>query len=104
MYHWFVFTDFVLLDQENRLREQESRNIVAWLSPLNFWVKQNHYFSARQGKTGEWFLNAPEFKQWIKGANTVLWCPGKRTSSPLLWAFLSDVNWFLAGTGKTILA
>jgi hypothetical protein len=89
------------LDQENRLQEQESRNIVAWLSPINFWITQNDIFSRRQAETGEWFLITPEFKAWIEGVNNVLCCPGIRTSSN----FSSrDANLFLAGAGKTILA
>jgi len=66
------------LDQETRLQEQDSRTIVAWLSPLNFCMKQNEYFSRRQLGTGEWFLETPKFKAWMNGETSVLWCPGMR--------------------------
>ncbi|PVH69802.1 hypothetical protein DL98DRAFT_379827, partial [Cadophora sp. DSE1049] len=65
---------------------QESRAIVDWLSPLNFFAVQNDTLRRRQDGTGEWLFETPEFKAWLAGTDRILWCSG------------------LPGAGKTILA
>ena len=72
---WFL----LILDQVDRIKDQEGHDIVNWLSPLNFWLKQNDTFERRQEGTGEWLLEHPEFRKWIEGENRALWCPGDRT-------------------------
>ena len=81
------------------MQDQLSRQIVNWLTPLNFWLKQDDTFERRQEGTGEWLLNDLAFQEWIKGDTKVLWCPGDRT-----FPFQNTVNLKLAGVGKTILA
>ncbi|KAH0543788.1 hypothetical protein FGG08_001970 [Glutinoglossum americanum] len=56
--------------------DEESKGIVKWLSPLNFWTKQNDTFGRRQEGTGEWLLETDEFKKWLDGTERILWCPG----------------------------
>ncbi|KAI9860642.1 MAG: hypothetical protein M1813_006067 [Trichoglossum hirsutum] len=75
-----------LPDQETRLRDQESQEIVAWLSSLSFSTKQNDVFNARQEDTGQWFLDSDAFKSWTEGIHKTLWCPG------------------IPGAGKTVLS
>ncbi|KAH7304498.1 hypothetical protein BKA65DRAFT_531311 [Rhexocercosporidium sp. MPI-PUGE-AT-0058] len=60
--------------------------LLAWISPLNFWTKQNDVFSRRHDRTGEWFLKHEKFEQWLRGVGRTLWCPGQ------------------AGAGKTVIA
>ena len=67
-------------DQVDRLKDQETRDIVDWLSPLNFWSKQNDMFERRCEGTGQWLIDHPEFQEWIEGEIHVLWCPGDRTT------------------------
>ncbi|KAH0537365.1 hypothetical protein FGG08_005844 [Glutinoglossum americanum] len=55
---------------------QESRDIIAWLSPLDFSLQQNDYIARRQEGTGEWFLESAEFKKWLNGTRETLFCPG----------------------------
>ena len=62
--------------------DKESQDIVAWLSPLNFFTKQNDVFSRRQEGTGEWLLAADTFKKWLDGTERTLWCPGLRMVVP----------------------
>src|SRR5437762_1740429 len=75
---YFALT-FQFLDQENRIRDQEVRDIINWISPLNFWQTQNDNFERRQKGTGEWLLNDPKFMKWLTGSTNILWCPGDRT-------------------------
>jgi len=73
-------------EQRDILQTQEDREIVKWLSDLNFWGKQDDTFERHEKGTGEWMLNDPRFESWINGDTAVLWCPGDRiplTPSPL---------------------
>jgi hypothetical protein len=67
-----------ILGQENRTRDKESQEILDWLSPLNFWNKQNDTIQKREPGTGEWLLNDPLFLKWLDGTNRILWCQGER--------------------------
>jgi len=67
-----------LLDQERAFEEEKNQKIVNWLSPLNFWSKQNDTILQRQEGTGEWMLNHHYFRGWVNGDINVLWCPGAR--------------------------
>jgi hypothetical protein len=89
----FIVNGFdAILDHEGQLRDQLAQDLMAWLSPLNFWVKQIDHLGRRQEGTGEWLLNAPEFKGWLEGRTNVLWCPGIRMSCfPTL--FLIVTSW-----------
>lgn len=66
---------------QNQFLSQKMRDIVTWLSPLNFWIKQNDVFSTRLEGTGEWLLEHDEFKEWLSGTYRTLWCPGMRMTS-----------------------
>ncbi|KIX98300.1 uncharacterized protein Z520_05601 [Fonsecaea multimorphosa CBS 102226] len=65
---------------------EEFQKVTAWLSSLDFAVKQVDFVNRRQVGTGEWFLSDPRFQQWLTGEERTLWCPG------------------LPGAGKTILS
>ncbi|KAJ7776672.1 hypothetical protein B0H14DRAFT_2401560, partial [Mycena olivaceomarginata] len=62
------------------------KKIIDWLSPLNFFVRQDDIFSTRQEGTGEWLLQEKKFRQWESFIGGVLWCRG------------------IPGVGKTVLA
>jgi len=92
------------LDQENRTRDQESQDILDWLSPINFWTKQNDTIQRREPGTGEWLLNDPLFTKWLDGTNSILWCPGERMSQLSFTLIVDNADLVLAGVGKTVLA
>lgn len=103
---WFFLSELTsLLGQRSEAQEQKIREILSWLSPLNFGTNQQDFLSRRQEGTGEWLLNDNVFKAWLDGANKILWCPGIRMF-PLSISFsiLSDAYFTVAGAGKTILA
>jgi hypothetical protein len=58
--------------------DKECLDIIAWLSPLDFWKKQNDVFVKHQEGTGKWMLASKEFNDWLLGSGTTLWCPGIR--------------------------
>jgi hypothetical protein len=63
------------------LADQESLDILDWLSPLNFWTKQYDAFSRKEEGTGQWLFEEPAFNEWLEGTERTLWCPGMRTPS-----------------------
>ena len=74
-------------DQQQTHREtldRECMEAIAWLSPLNFRIKQNDVFRAYHPGTGRWLLQSTEFQDWLDGGTKTIWCPGIRES----WAHL----------------
>ena len=69
-----------LHQEQERLRTlaSEERDVIHWLSPLDFFSKQNDALSRRQEGTGQWLLETVEFQSWLDAAGKVLWCPGIR--------------------------
>ena len=61
-----------------KLEADEHQQMLAWLSPLEFWTKQNTVFGRRQEGTCTWFLEDPMYKAWVDGDYATLWCPGIR--------------------------
>ncbi|KIM72175.1 hypothetical protein PILCRDRAFT_828843 [Piloderma croceum F 1598] len=88
-----ILNDWLQIDLWNISRKleqdhdsQECRKIIQWLSPLNFFVRQDDIFSKRQEGTGDWLLQCDDFNSWVSGASKTLWCHG------------------MPGAGKTVLA
>lgn len=69
-----------LSQEQEKLRalSSEERDLVNWLSPLDFFSKQSDALSRRQEGTGRWLLESNEFRSWLDTAGRVLWCPGMR--------------------------
>ncbi|KAJ7440444.1 ankyrin repeat-containing domain protein [Mycena latifolia] len=64
----------------------EEKQILDWITSLNFFQRQADVFRAWQPGTGEWLLSDATFKNWTLGSGEVLWCRG------------------IPGAGKTVLA
>ncbi|KAJ7030073.1 hypothetical protein C8F04DRAFT_961990 [Mycena alexandri] len=62
------------------------RDFLDWLSPLNFFPRQQDISEVRVKGTGEWLLEHPIFQQWESESGRTLWCRG------------------IPGAGKTVLA
>ncbi|KAJ7444032.1 ankyrin repeat-containing domain protein [Mycena latifolia] len=63
----------------------EEKQILDWITSLNFFQRQADVFRAWQPGTGEWLLSDATFKNWTLGSRGVLWCRG------------------IPGAGKTVL-
>lgn len=69
-------------NQEWHSREQ-NRQILEWLSRLDFKEKHCDLRNRRHHGTGEWFLNEQKFKSWkdrLPDHPSTLWCTGIRES------------------------
>ncbi|KAJ5666742.1 hypothetical protein N7462_011151 [Penicillium macrosclerotiorum] len=61
---------------QNQQREEEMREIIRWLSPLDFEAKHQDIFARHQEGTGQWLLDDDRFVGWERGQSRILWCPG----------------------------
>ncbi|KAI4257784.1 MAG: hypothetical protein LQ352_001499 [Teloschistes flavicans] len=84
-------TQFAALENRSKIHhtqtlDQEHQDILAWLSPLNFWPRHQDIASTRTEGTGTWLLANHEFQAWCAHSIKRLWCAG------------------IPGAGKTFLA
>ncbi|KAI1658114.1 hypothetical protein F4813DRAFT_357404 [Daldinia decipiens] len=55
---------------------QEHRDILNWLTPVNYGPRQSDYLERRQPGTGKWFLDTEQFQTWRDTHGKTLFCPG----------------------------
>ncbi|KAI9838332.1 MAG: hypothetical protein M1819_005600 [Sarea resinae] len=72
-----------LIDNNN---DRVFKDLMFWLSPLNFQIKQRDIYSKHHEGTDRWIFQETLFQEWEKGSERVLWCPG------------------ILGAGKTVMA
>jgi hypothetical protein len=61
--------------------------ILNWLSPERFSDAYDTFQSTRVKGSGTWFLNSPEFQDWVKGTSNLFIVSGSRNillSVPML--------------------
>jgi hypothetical protein len=54
------------------------RAFLDWLSPINFFPRQQDILQMWQPGTGTWLLENPYFQAWKAGSGRTLWCQGIR--------------------------
>ncbi|KAF1811583.1 hypothetical protein P152DRAFT_60652 [Eremomyces bilateralis CBS 781.70] len=86
-------------------KDEETQNILHWLSPVNFWLKQADVSSQREPGTGKWLLQHPDFLEWAEGNKEAVWCfggpgVGKTILSSAIVEFLEN-DLPIQGTGLT---
>ncbi|KAL4816385.1 hypothetical protein BDW67DRAFT_162220 [Aspergillus spinulosporus] len=59
-------------------QDDKTREIIDWLSPTNFWLRQADVLKQRQPGTVEWLLQDSRFLDWETGDREILWCQGSR--------------------------
>lgn len=64
---------------------EKDRQVLEWLTPINYGPQQSDYLRKRQPGTGQWLIDSAEFTTWAQTAQQTLFCPG------------------IPGAGKTIL-
>ncbi|KAJ7249844.1 ankyrin repeat domain-containing protein [Mycena rebaudengoi] len=75
-----------VLEQRLLINGAEREKIIEWVSPLNFFSRNEDIFRARQNGTGMWLLDDIQFKDWVLSPGGTLWCYG------------------MPGAGKTVLS
>ncbi|KAJ6484670.1 hypothetical protein C8R45DRAFT_998974 [Mycena sanguinolenta] len=71
--------------EKEEIKNIPRQDFLNWLSPINFFPRQEDIFRVRQRGTGEWLLVHPLFQEWKSGSRRTLWCRG------------------IPGAGKTVL-
>ncbi|RYO81189.1 hypothetical protein DL766_010150 [Monosporascus sp. MC13-8B] len=66
-------------------RQQRIDKIMCFMAPYDFGSKLSDVRSSRVPETGTWFVESPEFQEWVHSEGNILWCQG------------------IPGAGKTIL-
>ncbi|KAF2234280.1 hypothetical protein EV356DRAFT_485663, partial [Viridothelium virens] len=64
---------------QGQARRQRHHAIVEFIAPYDFATKHGSVLSQWQSGTGQWFLDAREYRDWIKSEprkGNTLWCPG----------------------------
>jgi hypothetical protein len=70
---------------KTKLEKHEDREVLNWLTPMDYGPQQSDYIKRRQTGTGQWLLDSAVFNAWVETGKDVLFCPG------------------IPGAGKTIL-
>ncbi|KAJ7249840.1 ankyrin repeat-containing domain protein [Mycena rebaudengoi] len=84
---WLVMDIWDVGQQQKGNHDWEERDkVIEWVSPLNFFSRNEDIFRARQDGTGMWLLNDIQFKDWVLSPGGTLWCYG------------------MPGAGKTVLS
>ncbi|KAH7168136.1 hypothetical protein DER46DRAFT_574995 [Fusarium sp. MPI-SDFR-AT-0072] len=71
---------------QNSQMSAHQKEVLDWISPVDYAPQQSDIFSRREPGTGEWLLESDEYNSWVKGDKQTLFCPG------------------IPGAGKTIMA
>lgn len=61
--------------QQQEVRKTTRREVMAWLSPLDFYGRQTEIFRD-SFPSADWLLESNEFKAWTVGRPWILWCYG----------------------------
>ncbi|KAJ6014429.1 hypothetical protein N7540_009020 [Penicillium herquei] len=69
-----------------RIEDDQITRILDWFCPLEYGAEQRDFLDKRQGGTGQWMLDSPQFQDWYQGKGKTLLCQG------------------IPGAGKTIMA
>lgn len=67
------------------MHKEDDKQVLDWLTPVDYGLQQDVYFKKRQSGTGQWLLDTPEFQHWMSNTKRTLVCRG------------------IPGAGKTIL-
>lgn len=67
------------------LDRKEDREVLDWLTPLDYGPQHSDYLKRRQPGTGQWLLDSEQYRTWLGTTQQTLFCQG------------------MPGAGKTIL-
>lgn len=71
---------------DQRQIDQETRELLSWITPIDHIAQQADIAKRRQKGTGQWLIDSAEFQKWVNGKSATLFCPG------------------IPGAGKTMMA
>ncbi|KAL7791573.1 ankyrin repeat-containing domain protein [Trichoderma ceciliae] len=72
----FMDAKIDLISLRDANEAEKKREILKWLSPIDFAVQQNDYFSRCEPGTGQDFLKSEEVQNWLATSRQTLFCQG----------------------------
>ena len=86
----------------------DAKEIIDWLTKINFRNTQSDTFKKHTPGTGRWLLDNAKFQQWInvESEKREFWVTGMRGSLIFLWKLTVELihRRHTAGAGKSVLA
>jgi Cdc6-like AAA superfamily ATPase len=59
-----------------RVLATEHKEILDWLTPIDYGPQQSDYFKKRLPGTSQWLLDSAEYQTWLNNSQQTLFCPG----------------------------
>lgn len=69
-------TEAAVDSARQQAQERRHQKVVSFIAFHDFGSKLSDILSNRQSGTGDWFVQAPEFREWLQTDGGILWCPG----------------------------
>jgi hypothetical protein len=69
-------TNAIVETMGSKLEKDEHREVLEWLTPIDYGPQQSDYIRRRQAGTGQWLLDSDEFQAWLETSGKTLFCPG----------------------------
>lgn len=69
-------TEAAVDSARQQAQERRHQKVVSFIASHDFGSKLSDILSNRQSGTGDWFVQAPEFREWLQTDGGILWCPG----------------------------
>jgi intracellular sulfur oxidation DsrE/DsrF family protein len=60
----------------HKQHSEEDRDIIQWITAIDYAPQQHDFLKRRQPGTGQWLLECTEFQEWLKDTKRGLFCPG----------------------------
>lgn len=57
-------------------QDKERKDILEWITKIDYAPQQNDFIARRQEGTGLWLLNSEQFQTWLGAEQQTLFCPG----------------------------
>lgn len=59
-----------------RQNEKDHQDVLDWITPTDYATNQKDIVNRREEGTGQWILQATQYRDWISHTNCTLFCPG----------------------------
>ncbi|KAF5260565.1 hypothetical protein FOXYS1_8787 [Fusarium oxysporum] len=76
---------------QNSQMSAHQKEVLDWISPVDYAPQQSDIFSRREPGTGEWLLESDEYNSWVKGDKQTLFVLQLSESQPSLFKPVDDL-------------
>lgn len=65
-----------VLNIQSRIDREADRNLLEWLTPVDYSQQHKSFYKQSQPGTGQWLLSKAEFQSWMSESKKTLLCQG----------------------------